>query len=59
MDELKGMLAAINTLGDKINALEEELRFSGYRVESLEMENAALKKKLDEVKSYIDRMGGK
>lgn len=59
MDELKGMLAAINTLGDKINALEEELRFSGYKVESLEMENAALKKKLDEVKSYIDRMGGK
>lgn len=59
MDELKGMLAAINTLGDKINALEEELRFSGYRVESLEIENAALKKKLDEVKSYIDRMGGK
>lgn len=59
MDELKGMLAAINTLGEKVNALEEELRFSGYRVESLEVENAALKKKLDEVKSYIDRMGGK
>lgn len=59
MDELTGMLTAINALGEKINTLEDELRFSGYRVENLEAENAALKKKLDEVKSYIVRMEGK
>lgn len=59
MDDLKGMLGAIKTLGEKIQSLEEELRFSGYRIESLDVENAALKKKLDEVKSYIERMGEK
>lgn len=56
MDELKGMLSAINALGEKINALEEELRFAGYKAEDLEAENTALKKKLGEVKCYIDRM---
>lgn len=56
MDEMKGMLSAINALGEKINALEEELRFAGYKAENLEAENAALKKRLGEVKCYIDRM---
>lgn len=60
MNELTGMLTAINALGEKINTLEDELRFSRYRAENLEAENAALKKKLDEVKSYIaPRMEGK
>ena len=56
MEDMGGMLSAINALGEKINSLEDELRFSGYRVENLETENASLRKKLDEVKHYIDQM---
>ena len=70
MEQTNGYLAAINALGEKINAMEDELKFAHYRVENLEAElkqcsdsltNAhalieAKEKKLEAVHNYIERM---
>lgn len=56
MEEMKGLLTAINAMGEKINMLEDDLRFAGYKAENLEKENADLRKKLEEVRLYISRM---
>lgn len=71
MEQATGYLTAINALGEKINAMEDELKFARYRVENLEAEltqcketlaNAhalieAKEKKLEAVHNYIERMG--
>lgn len=70
MEENCGYLAAIEALGDKIVALRESLRYSGYQVDNLEAklkqktdecealkaENAKLSKMLDAVHQYIEKM---
>lgn len=61
MEGTNGYAIAINVLGEKIAALQEELRFAGYKDDNLEVElkrekgiNAALQKKLEEVNAYIE-----
>lgn len=63
MEETNGYAIAINVLGEKIAALQKELRFAGYNADNLEAElnrekniNAMLQKQLDEVRAYIDRL---
>ena len=70
MEEMNGYLAAIEALGDKIIALQESLRFAGYKEDNLESElaksrqecarleelNEMLTKKLANVKGYIAEM---
>lgn len=56
MDDLKGMLSAINALGEKINALEDDLRYAGYRVDNLVSENAKLTEENAKLKSTIAKV---
>ena len=66
MEEKNAVLAALKALGDKIITLEEERdsqkifrEIAENKVEALEIENAKLSRKLDEVRAYIARMEGK
>lgn len=63
MDDMKGMLNAINSLGEKINSLEADLRYAKYNNESLMeanqkliVENDMMRSKLHDVQAYIDSM---
>lgn len=69
MEEMKGLAAAINALGEKITDLERTAACERYlkeeaertllaRISELEKENAALREKLNAVHTYIDRMEG-
>ena len=63
MDEKNAVLAALNALGEKIIALEEERdsqklfrEIAENKVEVLQHENEQLHCKLSEVRDYIKRM---
>ena len=51
MEEMNGYAIAINVLGEKIAALQEELKYAGYRADSLETE---LKKKTAECNRLLE-----
>lgn len=66
MEEKNAVLAALNALGEKIIALEEECNsqklfrdIAEDKVKTLQAENDKLIRKLDEVRAYIARMEGK
>jgi hypothetical protein len=63
MEELKGLLIAINALGEKIDQLMTEVKVERYykeenkaKVDALEAENAKLNKMLESVHQYIAKM---
>lgn len=65
MEEKNAVLAALNALGEKIIALEDERdtqkmyrEIAENKLEVLQAENDKLHRKLEEVHAYIARMEG-
>ncbi len=63
MEEMKGLVSAINALGEKITELERSVVYERYmkeegerRISELEKENNHLREKLNAVHTYIERM---
>lgn len=63
MEEMKGLLIAINALGEKIDQLMSEVRVERYykeenkaKADALEAENVKLKEMLSKVQHYIEKM---
>ena len=63
MEETKGLMTAINVLGEKVDQLMGEIRVERYykeeykaKAEALEAENAKLAGMLEKVQHHIEKM---